>query len=85
MPTRLEKKGDTGCLGIVSQLSTGEAVTDTAVAVREAAGRCLDALFVRLDFGPLEHLPPYLLGVEDEIRSEKTAFAEDPVGPGVKL
>jgi hypothetical protein len=74
--TALGMAGDIGCLGIVYQLSTGEAVTDTAVAVREAARRCLDALFARLDFGPLEHLPRYLLGVEDEIRSEKTAFQD---------
>lgn len=70
----LEEVGDASCLGVVYQLTTGEAVTDTAVAVREAARNCLDCLFARLDFGPLEALPQHLLSISAEIREEKTDF-----------
>jgi hypothetical protein len=72
--TALQKAGDESCLGVVYLLATGEALTDTAVVVREAAKNCLEHLSARLDFGPLEGLSHYIVSVRVQIQAEKPDF-----------
>ncbi len=72
--TALQKAGDESSLGVVYLLATGEAVTDTATVVREAAKNCLEHLAVRLDFGPMEGLSHHIVSVCDQMRAEKPDF-----------
>ena len=72
----LQEAGDTSCLGVVYQLATEEAITDNALAVRNAARRCFDHLLTRLDFGPLADLPQHIHKASVQLRADKTDFQE---------
>jgi hypothetical protein len=74
--TVLREAGDKSCLGVVYMLAAGKAATHTELAVREAARECLEHLFVRLDFGPLEDLPHSIDGIGVHLREEKTDFQD---------
>ncbi len=72
----LRVAGDNSCLGVVYHLATGEATTETARTIREAARECIDCLSVRLDFGTLENLPRYINNVSTQLRAAEPDFHE---------
>lgn len=70
----LGEAGDKRCLSVVYQLASGDAEANNAEVIREAARRCIDLLFTRLDFGAVENLPHHILKICGQMRTEKPDF-----------
>lgn len=72
----LQEAGDERCLGAVYRLAVREAATEDELAVRDAARDCIERLYARLDFGPLESLPRHISSISAGLRVGSADFQD---------